>query len=253
MVDHSFLSRLLSSGWNVLFCSLWRHCAWYPACQGGVRWFLQDLVWCAGSHTQRFLLFPWRLCLCLPPHYRPSFNLPAAGSRGVAEGWREALWKKKWIPRSRVGVTNDLWCVPFLLQYTRNWQGYFGCSLHPPPCCPISGSCLPSPSPPLATSSAGTSAKPFQHGWVLPQPEISFSYLPWNHSIVAHLFYYCCLGRWLYSSFNYLNAVWVLFWLEHIKALTARACLAVLKTFHDGLSLVSEMLLVLVLWKPEMK
>lgn len=133
MVDHSFLSHLPSSGWNVLFCSLWRQCAWYPACQGGVRWFLQDLVRRAGSHAQRFLLFPWRLCLCLPPHYRLSFNLPAAGSRGVAEGWREALWKKKWIPRPRVGVTNDLWCVPFLLQYTRNWQGYFGCSLHPLP------------------------------------------------------------------------------------------------------------------------
>lgn len=39
----------------------------------------------------------------------------------------------------------------------------------------------------------------------------------------VHLFYYCCRGRWLYLSFNYFDAVWVLFWLECIKAQTARA------------------------------
>lgn len=63
-----------------------------------------------------------------------------------------------------------------------------------------------------------------------------------------YLVYCCCLGLWLYLSFNYFDAVWVLFWLECIKARTARARL-LLEAFCDALILVSERLLALALWQ----
>lgn len=158
-----------------------------PCLPGSGGWFLQNLMGWAGSHAP-CLLFASRLCLCLLPHRRGLSNLLAAVSRGIGERWKEALWKEAWIPRSLLGVMKDLWYAPFLLQYTHNSQGYFGHSLHTLPCCSLSRSCLPSPSPSLATACAETFTEPFQHCWVLPQPVISFSCLPWNHGGVAHLF-----------------------------------------------------------------
>lgn len=152
----------IGTDWSPVLCSLWQLC-WHPEARVGWVGFHRT-SWAPAMHVTLALCIK---VLLLPTTPSWSSNLLLL----VAEGCKE-----KGIPRSNEGC---LVCVPYF--FTR--QGWFGVSYTLNPAAPLQK--LPGIIFPSCCQLHRDFCKILP---VLLQPRISFSYLPWNHGVVSHLF-----------------------------------------------------------------